>query len=236
MPRYDDKIKDAKKKIKEAENYKYSLGYEVDPTSLKLKVNKNGDKVIDDPYTTISMWQGWIRGVALENPIIHEKAMMVFSKYKTNLKELFDGGIFDESSFSSLDKFDYQKKRYIEKMKEYNGEMRKLGTDAITVQDNYIRALKSGSPGALDNSYRMLMADAINMKYNLLYENQANLSLAKLINEIPDNGFAMFTKKGSKIPKKWKVIEYLDNGKVSSAALDVFVNAPPKNIRFLFLS
>lgn len=214
------KIKKLKKQLKEAQVYDHSISYKINPATLKREKGTDGKYIVEDAYTTVSGYQQWLRGVALEHPIIHERAMIVFDQYKKNANELFDAGIFTEKKYQSLVFYDYQRKSYIEKkLGKWNNEYKSLGSAAISVNDDFIKALKKGNPGALDNNYKALMADALNTKYALLFENRANQALASLINEVPDNGFAKFVKKGDKIDSKWKVIEYKDAGISKKIAL-----------------
>ena len=224
-PETTAELKKLKKELKNAQVYEHSISFDIDPVTLKRKKDSNGKYIVEDAYTTVSKYQQWLKGVQLENPLIHERAMMVFDQYKKNLDELYDAGIFTDKKYKTLNMYDYQRKAYIEKkIEKWNGEYKSLGSGAITVNDDFIRALKKGNPGALDNNYKVLMADALNTKYALLFENRANQALASLINDVPDNGFAKIINKGDKIDADWKVIEYKDKGvsKKISLSPDVY--------------
>ena len=188
-------IKDKRKLIKEATVYEYSLAYKIDPITLKRVKDSKGNYIKMNPYDNVTTWQTFVRAVALENPIIHERAMMIFDKYKKNANELYKANIFTDAKYQALNMYDYQRKAYLVKNKNWNGEYKTLGKNAISVSDDYIRQLSKGNPGALDNNYKLLMADALNTKYALMFENKANLALANLIDSVPDNGFALKIKK-----------------------------------------
>jgi hypothetical protein len=220
-------IRKLKKEVKNAENYKYSLQYIVDPaTGKRVKLEKDGKLAMDDPNMHINNMTKWLEATRHENPKIHERAMEVFELYRKNLDEMMEIGkdkeysIYTPEFYSTLSMYDYQKKRYINKMSKLRGDYRELGSGVVKFIDNYTHGLKAGSAGPLNNNWKSLYSDALTVKNNMIFEQRANVGLAKFITESPNNGFARLIKKGDKVPQDWGIVEYREKGISKRIALD----------------
>ena len=216
------KIKEKQKQLNNAKNYKHSLQYQIDPVTLKRVKTEDGKYIIDDPNLHIGNMQTWIKAIELENPKLRGKTDAIFEIYRENLKEMQKLGeeYFDPKQFNELALWDYQQKQYIDKLISYKGDYRQLGSGTIKGIEDFTKSLKAGDAGPLMNDWKYNLGNALNIKNQILFENRANSGLAKFIDDIPDNGFAMKVKPGDKIPADWRVIEYKRNGKSHKIALE----------------
>ena len=214
------RMDELKVKIKNAEDYEYSLSHIIDEkTGKRIKDPETGKYISKTPHEQISTFQKYVKGQSLERPDIHNKAMQVFDLYKENLKEMYDAGLITKEAYNDLSHWKYQQKSYIDKLGSNLEQHTPLGKRTISVRDNGIKALKAGSGGGLNNNWAGRFADAISQKNQLIFENIANNGLAEFIKLHPDNGFAKILKPGEKLKGGWKTIEYKKKGVATKIAL-----------------
>ena len=208
-----------KKKIKEAENYEYSLSEIIDESTGKRVRDETGAIMKRSPEEQVVLYEKFQEGMKIERKDLWDKSTDVFDLYKENLKEMHENGLFTDKEFGELDLYLYQRKQYLERYKENISKHMEAG-GKISIIDNGLKSLKSGSPGGLMNDWVTLLEDNMSMKNNHIFKNNANRALAEFIEISPENGLGKLLKQNERVPVGHSAIDYIDKGKKKRIAME----------------
>ena len=213
------KTKELKSEIKKTQDYDYALQAEISEKYGKPVIGKNGKYKVDDVYEHLSDMQNYVKYIEDVNPRVAKRAEIVFNQYRKNLEDLNKAGVYDDVTTDLWMLYDYQRKNYLNKQGKTNA-IRGLGGKVINSTDEYGKSLKGGGILGIDNNWARNMHDALRMKNSMIFENNANLSLAKIADDIPQNGFVKKIKSFENIPQNFRRIQYIDNGVKKELSLD----------------
>jgi len=117
---------------------------------------------------------------------IKMRADSYFSAMRDQLSQLKVAGILSDESYNALKSHEYSPRQFLQHLDPEQSHT--FGGRKITVTDSGIKALKEGDYGLLENNAQRLLEEVVVRTQARIFRNEANKSLYKLADTMPDNG------------------------------------------------
>ncbi len=150
----------------------------------------------------------WKRDRADIWPDILRAEKEYYSELQSLLEQKRDAGLINQTQFENLSDLRYSPRLFIQHM----DSPAQLGGKTLDVRTSGIKALEQGSSQSLVNDTRLLLSQALSRGQGRIFNNRANQSLLKYVEENPENGFIKIVNPDIKVPGGKTKIEVLVDG------------------------
>lgn len=114
------------------------------------------------------------------------KSNEYFNVMDTQLQELKDAGIINQTQYEGLSQHIYSPRQFLQHL---DPEIpMTIGGKKINVTESGIKSLDEGSTGLLENNSERLMAEVVARTQGRIFKNNANKALYDIAAQVPDNG------------------------------------------------
>ena len=171
---------------------KHPLGYSLEKANFNLAELKN--KLGEEKY----------------NDLI-KRSDTYFEEFRSTLKDLYDAGLISEDTYENLRTNNYQPRKFIEHVYDFNNAKFLLKDNGLT--DNQIKAIKEGSDKELIMNSRFLLSSYLLSASNRILSNRTNKALSKAIekNKATEQWIRPL-KEGDDVDSGFSKVLYLENG------------------------
>jgi hypothetical protein len=213
-----DKIIFARRVIQIDENFdargdkrpKHPLGYSLEKANFNLAELKN--KLGEEKY----------------NDLI-KRSDTYFEEFRSTLKDLYDAGVISEDTYENLRTNNYQPRKFIEHVYDFNNAKFLLRDNGLT--DNQIKAIKEGSEKELIMNSRFLLSSYLLSASNRILSNRTNKALSEAIekNKATEQWIRPL-KEGDDVDSGFSKVLYLENGEQRQFQLRADLKAELDNV------
>lgn len=195
-----DKIIFARRVIQIDENFdargdkrpKHPLGYKSENANFELENIKN--KLGEEKY----------------NDLI-KRSDVYFEEFRSTLKDLYDAGIVSEDTYENLRTNNYQPRKFIEHVYDFNNAQFLLKDNGLT--DKQIKAIKEGSEKELIMNSRFLLSSYLLSASNRILSNRTNKAISEAVekNKATEQWIRPLNE-GTEADSGFSKVLYLENG------------------------
>jgi hypothetical protein len=171
---------------------KHPLGYSLEKANFNLAELKN--KLGEEKY----------------NDLI-KRSDAYFEEFRSTLKDLYDAGLISEDTYENLRTNNYQPRKFIEHVYDFNNAKFLLKDNGLT--DNQIKAIKEGSDKELIMNSRFLLSSYLLSASNRILSNRTNKALSEAIDKNKaTKQWIRPLKEGDDVDSGFSKVLYLENG------------------------
>ncbi len=189
---------------------KHPLGYSLEKANFNLAELKN--KLGEEKY----------------NDLI-KRSDTYFEEFRSTLKDLYDAGLISEDTYENLRTNNYQPRKFIEHVYDFNNAKFLLKDNGLT--DNQIKAIKEGSDKELIMNSRFLLSSYLLSASNRILSNRTNKALSKAIekNKATEQWIRPL-EEGDDVDSGFSKVLYLENGEQRQFQLRADLKAELDNV------
>ena len=158
-----------------------------------------------------------------------KRSDVYFEEFRSALKDLYDAGVISEDTYENLRTNNYQPRKFIEHVYNFNDAKFLLKDNGLT--DKQIKAIKEGSEKELIMNSRFLLSSYLLSASNRILANRTNQALSEAIGkEKGTKDWIRPLKEGDDVDSGFSKVLYLENGEQRQFQLRADLKAELDNV------